>query len=195
MGTRRYRIGLGLFELGSRYTTRHRWFPLALETATDLVALTGHAAYVGVLSGTDIVVLAAEEGIHRVRLMVSRGERFPAYSTAIGKALLARLSPHQVHQMYGNSTLSQLTKRTLPDVSALLADLKQTQQRRYALADQETFMGIRAAGVSFTNPVDGESFAISVSYPTPSVSREDERRIIDALLGAGKRLGRLLADP
>lgn len=184
-----------MFELGSRYTSRHRWFPLALQTVTHLVALTGHAAYIGVLSGADVVVLAAEEGVHRVQLMVSRGERFPAYSTAIGKALLARLSPQQVVAMHGEGALTRLTTRTLPDVPALLADLTQTRKRRYALADQETFVGIRAAGASFSSPVDGESFAISISYPTPSVSREDERRIIEALIAAGARLGRLLADP
>lgn len=194
-GTRRYRIGIGLFDLGSRYAHRHRWFPLALDAVKDLVRWTGHAAYVGVLSGPDVVVLAAEAGAHRVRLIVNPGERFPAYSAAIGKALLARLPVEQVRELYGSGALAQVTKATIPHVPALLEELRRVRERRYAAADQETFIGIKAAGVGFTSPPDGESFAISISYPLAGVSRRDERRIVDALLQMAERLGRMLGDP
>lgn len=194
-GTRRYRIGIGLFDLGSRYTHRHRWFPLALDALKDLVASTGHAGYVGVLAGPDVVVLASEPGAHRVRLVVNPGERFPAYSAAIGKALLARLPVEQITRLYGEGPLPALTRATLPDVPAVLADLKRIRERRYALANQETFLGIKAAGVGFTSSVERESFAISISYPIAGVSRQDERRIVDALLLRGERLGRAIGDP
>jgi len=193
-GSRRYRIGIGLFDLGSRYTHRHRWLPLALDALKDLVASTGHAGYIGVLAGPDVVVLASEAGAHRVRLVVNPGERFPAYAAAIGKALLARLPDEQILRLYGRGPLPSLTRATLRDVSALLADLERVRERRFAVADQETFVGIKAAGIGFISAVDAESFAISVSYPIAGVSRQDERRIVDALLLRGERLGRAIGD-
>jgi IclR family KDG regulon transcriptional repressor len=193
--TRRYRIGIGLFDLGARYTHRHRWFPLALDAMKELVASTGHAAYVGVLDGPDIVVLAAEAGAHRVRLVVKPGERFPAYATAIGKALLARLPVQAVRSLYATSALPPVTRATLRDVPALLAELARVRERRYAVADQETFVGIKAAGVGFTSAPEEERFAISISYPLAGVARQDERRIVAALLQAADRVGRALGDP
>jgi len=194
-GTRRYRIGIGLFDLGSRYTHRHRWFALALDALKDPVAATGHAAYIGVLAGPDVVVLAAEAGAHRVRLIVNPGERFPAYSAAIGKALLARLPDEQIHHLYGTGPLKPVTRTTVPHVQALLSELKRVRERRYAVADQETFVGIKAVGVSFSSPVEAESFAISISYPIAGVSRQDERGIVESLLRMAERLGRTLGDP
>lgn len=194
-GTRRYRIGIGLFDLGARYTHRHRWLPLALNAMNDLVASTGHTGYVGVLAGPDLVVLASEAGAHRVRLIVNPGERFPAYATAIGKALLARLPEKQIVELYGDGLLPSLTRATLRDVPSLLAELRKVRQRRYAVADQETFLGIKAAGVSFASPRDGGSFAISISYPKAGISRQDERRIVEVLLQRAERLGGMLGDP
>jgi DNA-binding IclR family transcriptional regulator len=168
---------------------------LALRALADLVAVTGHTGYLGILSGTEVVVLASEDGVHRVRLKVNPGERFPAYATAIGKALLARLPVQQVTDLYSGVAFAPITDRTLTSLRALLADLKRTRRRRYAWADQETFAGIRAAGVACVSPADSESFAMSISYPTPSVTRRDEERIIEALVGTGERLGRALGDP
>ncbi len=194
VGSRRYRIGIGLFDLGARYTHRHRWLPLALEALKDLVASTGHTGYVGVLAGPDVVVLASEAGAYRVRLVVKPGERFPAYATAIGKALLARLPDEEVARLYGNMPLIPLTRATLREIPALLAELGRTRTRRYAVADQETFDGIKAAGIGFTSTADDESFALSVSYPIAGVSPQDEQRIVEALLLRGERLGRALGD-
>jgi DNA-binding IclR family transcriptional regulator len=77
----------------------------------------------------------------------------------------------------------------------LLAELRKVRQRRYAVADQETFLGIKAAGVGFASPRDGGSFAISISYPKAGISRQDERRIVEVLLQRAERLGGMLGDP
>ncbi len=194
-GRGKYRIGWGLFELGSRYTSRHRWYGVATDALQTLVGRTGHTAYLGVLLGGDIVVLAREEGLHRVRFIVNPGERFPAYATAVGKALLARLPDEQVRALYATRSLPALTDRTLRDVEAVLRDLDTARRCRYARASEETVPGIRALGIALRSAADAEAFAISLSYPTPSVSAQQERRIVEHLLAVGREAGQKLSDP
>nr|WP_143219701.1 helix-turn-helix domain-containing protein [Actinomadura sp. CNU-125] len=106
----RYRLGLGLLELGALAAHQNRLRETALPHLRALHAATGAMVHLAVLDGHEIVYLEKIGGPAGGRVPSRLGGRQPAYCTGAGKAILAfadadRLAevlaaaarPHPVH--------------------------------------------------------------------------------------------------
>ena len=89
-----------------------------LETGSE------ETVQLAVLDGTQMTYLARHDGRQPVRLTSQIGRRLPASVTATGKAALASLDPDDVARRFEDVELPRLTRRSLPNVDALLADLQ-----------------------------------------------------------------------
>ena len=92
---RGYEIGIGAFEVGTAVRA-----PVSLRAAAsplldDLFTSHGEACHFGLLSQGDVVYLDVRESVHALRFTQRTGARKPAYSTALGKAMLAHPRPTQ----------------------------------------------------------------------------------------------------
>ena len=76
-----------------------------------------------VLDGIEMTYLARHDGRQPVRLTSQIGRRLPASVTATGKAALATLDADEVARRFEGVVLPTLTRRSLPTLEALLADL------------------------------------------------------------------------
>src|SRR5690606_18754102 len=134
--TPRYRVGLRAFEFGLRYLSRSGAPQSALQMLDGLARETGCTAYLGVLDGPECVVLAAEEGWDRIRVVVSPGERMPAHGTAMGKAIMAHLDERTREALLTEGWPRGLDGQPwrILDPDALREDLAATRVRGYALA-------------------------------------------------------------
>lgn len=179
--TRRYRVGVRLFELGLRYLRRSGAREAALTLLEELARETGATAYLGVLEGAHCIVLAAMEGNDRLRVVVTAGERTPVQATAMGKAIMAALEEGTLHALLdGGLPEAAAHWRTLsPD--ELRADIALTRERGYAVTQKDGYPGVWSVGVAL--PVHGETL-MSVSVDLPAFAAS-EAQLHD--------LGRLLA--
>lgn len=170
--TRRYRVGLRTFELGTRYLSRSGAPQAALQMLEELAAETGCTAYLGVLDGPACVVLAAHEGHSRLRVVVSAGERAPAAATAMGKAIMAALDPHALEGLlsHGWPPVDGDPWRIL-DPEELRQDLAATRDRGYALAADDGYPGVWSVGAVL--PWHGQRpMAVSLDVPAQAVPEE-----------------------
>lgn len=106
-----YRLGLGAFEIGAAYL--RAMTPVAsvepeLETLTRELSATSHFA---VLDGDEVVYLAKHDPpLRALALASSLGGRFPAATTAAGKAQLAFVSARDADEQFDSSRFVEFAR-------------------------------------------------------------------------------------
>ena len=92
----RYRLGVRALICGTAYLTRDPAVPFATRALEEIRAQTGFTAHFARRYGSDIVYLETRESQHSAHLTSRVGRTLPAHATALGKALLAELTPAEV---------------------------------------------------------------------------------------------------
>jgi IclR family acetate operon transcriptional repressor len=166
----------------------------ALPMLRALAESTGETAHLGRLSGTDVVYIEKVESSHAVRMYSRVGDTMPAYSTGVGKAVLAFLDEAAIER-HLPEVLSPRAANTITDREALREELERTRERGYSLDDVENEEGIRCAGAPVFDHTGGVQAGISVAGPAsrmtvdrlhelgPQVRAEADR--VSARLGYG----------
>ncbi len=191
--TRTYRPGPLAFRLGALYQAHLRILDLVEAAVEDLVAEFGLTGYVGVLDGTDVVLLRVRQGSYPVRFVLEQGYRVPAFTTAIGKALLARMDDAAVAAMHPTELHYETTHLDMP-IRQLLAELRATRIQGWAESDERTFTGFGAVGTA-VGAADQQPVGFCLSYPTNSRFDGEKERMVAGLIRHAARIGRRAGDP
>ncbi|WNV75827.1 IclR family transcriptional regulator [Geodermatophilus sp. DSM 44513] len=166
----RLRLGLGLVTLASSYLADHDVRAAAEPALRQLVELTNETVHLGVPSGSDIVYIAKVESPQSVRLVSRVGARVAMHCSAMGKTVLAHLSPQRRAELL-TEPLPLRTERTLVG-DALLEELQRVRAQGFAIDDEENELGVRCLGVPILD-ADGEPVAaVSISAPASRMSHE-----------------------
>jgi IclR family KDG regulon transcriptional repressor len=184
---RRYRLGSRIWELAQAFHEVEDLRTLMKPLMDEVVERTGETVQLAVLDGISAVYLALSESPHPMKLTSRAGARLPAYTSAIGKTLLAALDPEDAACRLDGAELTRLTDHTIVSVRALLEELERTHQRGYGIDDEEFAIGLRCIAVPVRD-LDGKVVAaISVSMPTPRYSRAAAANARKALAEAAEK--------
>jgi len=177
LGPRLIRLGEGASRLVGLWARPH---------LTMLVDALGESANLAVLDGSEVMYMAQVPGRHSMRMFTEVGRRVSPHCTAVGKALLARMSHDQVADVLGRTDLVAHTEYTITDPTAYLADLRRVRARGYAIDEGEFEVGVRCVAVA----LDGgpSRAALSVSGPTTRMTDELVERAVPQLRAAAAAL-------
>ncbi|MBM3567382.1 MAG: IclR family transcriptional regulator [Alphaproteobacteria bacterium] len=189
--TRRYRPGRLALVLGGLYQAHTKLRDLAQSELDALVERSGHTGYLSLLDGGDLLVIHTRQGGYPLRLVVEPGARIPAWATAGGKALLARLPDPEIRERLRRAPRN--SQWPTPSPRGLQDEIARIRARGHALAEQETFPGIRAVGIAVADG-EGRAFALSLSFPVAGPDRKAQDRFLGMLREAGHRLGDRFGD-
>src|SRR5262245_39571260 len=142
----RFTLGVGSLEIGGSYAAKADHLELARRVLRDLARALGESVHLGVLRGSDVFYLLTEHPPGAPVTIGYAGNRLPANCTALGKALLARLSDAQVGRLFGGR-YPALTPRSLATAAALREELARVRSRGYATVDGEAIRGRAAIGI------------------------------------------------
>jgi len=184
-----YRIGLRALLVGTSYIDTDEVVAGARSALDRLAEQTGETCHLARLDGSDVVYLATRESHHYLRPFSRIGRRLPAYTTSLGKALLAERDDDEVKTILP-SKLEALTKNTLADRTKLLADLAKARKRGYAVDREENTVGLRCLGIALHYQRPARD-AISCSVPVARMSAEREKEIAQAMLEARDEIDRV----
>jgi IclR family KDG regulon transcriptional repressor len=147
--TGRYQIGMRLVELayGALRTIGHR--PIVEPALHRLVEETRLTALVAVWVRGRAVVVDKVESPESIKVDVDIGFPLYAHSSALGKVLLAHLSPDEFNEFVNEHGLPRRTAKTITSRDRLLQELETVRGRGYATANGEEFI---CAAVSGTGP-------------------------------------------
>jgi IclR family transcriptional regulator, pca regulon regulatory protein len=192
--TRKFRLGLKVLDLGFNAIARSDLRTHARPVLRSLVGEINEAASIGVLDGADVIyVERIQAGLARLGVDIRIGNRVPAYSTAIGHAILAWLSQPTQISILQSQPRKQLTATTPTDLNELLARLEQVKARGYAVSDQETVSGLYVLAAPIFD-TDGVPLAgLSIAAPAFQTNLRDfEAAGARAVVQAAQALSRAL---
>jgi DNA-binding IclR family transcriptional regulator len=171
---RRYRLGSRLFELGNRvpYCTPRSLRDVAHPFLEELYELSHETVHLAVINGTDVLYLEKLYGHNPVRSPSYIGGRVPAYSTALGKAMLAYSSKELVTRVLA-SQLQPRTPHTVVLPGLFLEQLRRAKDTGVAFDREEASIGLTCVAAPILDKQNQPVAAISISGAT-SRFRPDE---------------------
>ncbi len=138
-----YRLGFRFIEMASlvlQDVELHRW---ALPYLQRLCAECGETVDLSILDGSHVIYLEVVESPQRVKLAAAVGQHLPACYTASGKALMAYLPEEKVKKIISDNQ-AEYSNHAPIQIPDMLADLRATAERGYAIAEQEYEQDINA---------------------------------------------------
>lgn len=190
--SRRYRLGIRLWEAGQAYG---RSLDLPRTAEPFMRAARGEldeTVQLSVLDGLENVYIAKVTSEQRLVLSSEVGMRLPAYATGLGKVLLASLPPDELDRRLAGAELQQFTDATLTDHGRLRAELSTVRRQGYARDHGEFTEGVFCIAVPIVDHTGEVAAAMSVSVPNVRIGPDKEQRILDVLGARARELSSAL---
>lgn len=171
--TRRFSLGVRVFDLGARFHNQLDIRRAALPEMTTLVEQTSQAAFLCIREADEAICLERVGGRHRVRIFALQlGERQPLHCGAAPRALLSGMSDAEIYAYAARTKLKAYTSRTITTVDALVRDAQITRAQGYVVSDQDVTAGIAAVGAPVRDHTAEVVASISVSGLAASYTSE-----------------------
>ena len=186
--SKRYRIGRPLFALAASALDEIEMTSLAAPVLDDLARATGESAHFSVPMGDAVVVLARTSGPGAFQLTDRVGVVRPAHCTALGKIILAALTPAQFERYLQNTELKAFTAKSIVAPERLAREIADVRRAGVAVDDGEFDAELRCVALpvrDFSGQVIG---AIGVSGPVWRLSIETLQKKARTVRAAADRL-------
>jgi len=190
----RYRLGIGLFGLGTLVRRRMDLSTEARPFLFELRERTGETILLAVPAETEIMYVYNLESPQALRMRSDIGVRQPGYCTAVGRAIFA-FAPEETVERLLSGPLVQRTPKTVTDRKKLSAIFKEVRERGYAIEDEESEPGIRCVAAPVRGADGSVIGAIGIAGPSQRLSLETlhdlEGPLLEAVGTVSRRLGYL----
>lgn len=190
-----YRVGVRMFGIGSAVQTQDRVYEAATPIMQEVLATTGENVHLSMLDGAEVVFVLKLTGQRSFPILTRPGGRLPAHATASGRVMLAHSSPEVIEAVMRGAR-QKLTRNTLADTAALMAQLKEARVNGYVTSVGEVSIG----STSVAAPVfdwNGDVLA-ALSVVGDSISLDHRRlapRVRSAALALTRRILQLVTTP
>ncbi len=164
-GAKTYRLGPRVFQLASAATHEQALVDLAMPSLVELVRITGETSHLAIYDRGEVIVIAKLDGSGPLRLTERIGTPRPAHCTAIGKVLLAALTPAELSAHLAERRLARYTPRTITAAARLRAELRRVREQGYAVDDEEYSLGLRCLAAPVHNFAGKVVAALGLSAP------------------------------
>jgi DNA-binding IclR family transcriptional regulator len=189
----------GSFLIGPRVMCLAEAFIAGTNVAREFNALWSDAAIatdetilLSVLSGSEVVYVAARNGVRPLGLAFNVGMRLPAHLAATGKAMLAFHEADFVRQLFPAEPLPTLSRKGPRTLAALMRELATTRRRGYSVDDETVREGVYSLGAPVFDAAGQPVAAIGVCITRALVGTGHGERQRQAVLNAARLLSQRL---
>ena len=193
-GNRRgtFRLGLKLFQLGTRVAQRFDERQLALPVMERLHELTEETVFLCVRRDDVAVCIECLPGKHVQALALGLGGSLPLHAGAAPRVLLA-YEPKDVQADYLRRVdLVSFTDRTPSTPSAVKRALSEVRAKGYAVSDEDVTIGIAALGAPIFDHTGRIRAALSISGVRPTVVGRDFDKLCKLMMASAAEVSALL---
>ncbi len=175
--SRKYRLGVRTFELGTYFQSQIDVRRLALPYLNNMVAQTNEAAFLCIREGDEALCIERVEGEQEVNIFALRvGGRQPLHCGGAPRALLSGMHADELKSYAKRTGLPGFTPHSITTLPALLADVDQTHKLGYVVSMEDVTLGIAAVGAPVRDHYGKVIAAISLSG---LVARFGRARIVE----------------
>lgn len=142
---------------------------------------TGLSVHLAMRDGVNVLYLEKIEADNFIRFDTYIGKRAPLHLTAVGKAILARMSKNDVSVIAESFNFKEGAKGTLKSVDELSKQLEAFRKLGYAIEDQEEATGVRCIAAHLPDIFDN-TFSIGIIGMTDQIADKDYSKIASKIL-------------
>jgi len=180
-------LSVKVLELSNYYINSSDFIKRAQPYLVHLSKETEETVNLTVLDGTEIVFISRYPSRHVLATDVVIGTRMPAYCSAPGIAMMARLDEGEVERLLAASELTAYTPSTTCALPALREKIRLSAARGYATAFEEYYLGDLSIAAPIVDnagrPVGAINVAVSRARYTPE---EAEARFAGPVVAAAQ---------
>jgi IclR family transcriptional regulator, KDG regulon repressor len=191
--SRRYRLGMKLWELGSAATRELDWVAQVKPHLERLTERTGETSHLAILDAGQVLYIESAESSRSVRMPSQVGRRVPFWSTALGKALVAHLTEDVVAGLVSRQSPPQV--KDAEDLERLYAELAEIRSRGYVVDYEGLEEGLFSVAVPVRNYTGHVIAAISLTGPSSRVAPDELKETAQEVLATGREISVELGCP
>lgn len=170
--SRRYRLGIKLWELGSLATSQVDWVDRVKPYLQHLTDISGETTHLAVLNDGQVLYVDKVESSRSLRMPSQVGRRLPVHCTGVGKALVAFLPDEVLKGIVARRGLPPMTAHTVTDLGTLRSDLAVVRERGFAIDNEEIDEGLTCIAAPVRDHTSHVVAAISIAGPTSRLKPE-----------------------
>ena len=159
-----YKLGLGCVDLASLYLNGLELKTEASPFLHELTQMTGQTTFLAIIDGAEAVYIDKTETFDSLRRYTIIGKRVPLHASSLGKAMLSGCSDEEIERIYPDRDLLMLTKKTLPTIDDLMAEIRRTRDRGWSTDDEENERGTHCVGAPVFDYRDRVIAAVSTAW-------------------------------
>jgi IclR family transcriptional regulator, KDG regulon repressor len=190
--TRRYSLGLRLWELGVLAVQRRGLLQTSREVMRDLAAESRETIHVAVLDGLDVVYIDKIDGTNAIVAYTRIGGRNPAHAVASGKAMLSALGDEELHSLLPEA-LPAFTSATITSRSAFILHLRAVRAVGYAVNRGELRDDVGGVASVVRDSSGRPVAALGVTCPITRLTDDAIRFYGQLVEGAAARMSGVMA--
>jgi len=174
LSTRRYKIGMEVYFLGSMYLSTTDIIVAAEPVTEALNIMTSEAVNVSILNKGYVTIILKQEPQHPFRWGVHIGKTSPAYCSSMGKAILSDYSDEEIDAIYPEENLQKMAAKTVSTRTALKRELEEIRRTGVAFNIEGDIQGINGVGAAIRDNHGRSIAGVSFSFP---IFRTNEARL------------------
>lgn len=186
----RYRPGMLLVSLSHNVAIGELMREASHGITSALASRLGLTVHIGLLEGGMVSYVAKVSSPSAFPVHTRLGAQLEAYSSGLGKVLLAALPQDQLESFILDGELVALTPYTITDRSVLLMELDRVRAQGFAVDDRESQAEMRCIAVPICDGEDRIVAAMSASDSAEAMTPERQAYVRDALLEAASAIRR-----
>ncbi len=192
--TKRYSLGLRLFELGSLVFYSFSLRKTAGPFLDQLQVKLGATVFLGILEKDELLYVDKREDPKNPISFTSKiGTRRPPYWGMLGPAIMAQLPEKEIERLLEKKPLAVTAKRSHTKKEEFLGWLRQIKQQGYAIDIETAMDGISGVGAPIYDFTGKVVAAIGIGFISSSLDQQDIKKavkeIVDTAMSVSRELG------
>jgi len=185
-GTKRYTLGIRMFQLGQRVANANGVAGSSLPVLRTLTEQTKEASILGVLDGDSVLTVSKVDGPQAFRVTSDPGTHSPLHATALGKILVAYADDSA--DLVAGLDLYARTDKTITDRDAFAADISSVRERGYATMREENEIGMQALAAPVYSADGRVVGAVAIAAPVFRLAFDQLLALLPELRAAASEL-------
>jgi IclR family transcriptional regulator, KDG regulon repressor len=185
----RYRLGLRLFQLGSRAVESRTLRTEAHRLLVEMSRRSRETVCLATPAPGGVFCLDRLESPHTIITVCTPiGSLFPAHCTAAGKAVLAYLRSDEIQEIVRRNGLRQYTPFTITSLAGLRENLRLIRRRGYAVDHQELERGLSGVAAPVLSAHERIIGSVGIAGPTLRFRGKELAEKVSLVTEIGARL-------
>ena len=178
LNTKRYRLGLRLFELGGIVFSSFSLRKAAAHSMSYLQHETEATILLGVMMEDQLVYVDKREGLGMIRISSDIGWRRPLHYGMLGMILMAYLKPEMAKEILIRNPLEPHTPHSITDQDAFSLRLEKIRKDGFVVETEEAVEGIIGIAAPIRDFSREVVAALGMALPISQSSEKEVQRIV-----------------